>query len=1128
MVGVVAAAPFVITHSPLRDTLLNWQMPMGGWRIQCDSASLSWTGSQAIANATIFDPAGNVLLSWESLSLERSLLGLLLNSQDLGTVRIVKPTATVATRTDGSNIEDFLKAVAEQQAAKGSSTESAPRLIQLDIIDGTVRGLDQASGNQWSIEQLNVTASLGTPDGIVVADGTASIPGVQPEAAGRLKFRMLPAENERQQLDLLAEGLQLATLSPWIARKLGDSQLAGTSSLDAHAIWAQSDTDPFEVNTWGRAEVVDFQMTGAKLHGDKLFSSKLVLPWKVALADGVVTAEELKFDSDWANLSATGSVALTELQTLSYQNLPKQNFDITGKLSLSKLAKMLPATLQVREGIQIDSGDLQVDANSGDRDGTFQWSIKAVLANLVGRDGARAIQWDEPLAITANWVETADAARLDRVNLSASFAEGDFTTTDDRIHGKFLIDLGKLFKELGQFIDLAGIAANGQAEGKLTLSASEGDIFTAEAEAELKEVVVSQQGRNLWEEPQLDVNLVAGGTAVALVPKSLNSGSLELRGARDVLTVKLLEAVDLSKPVRWSSEVIGTGALEAWAGRLRPWTNAVPDEFSGDAALQAKVMAGEGNLQVRDLNGSVTQLHIRDGNVNLDEPQIQFSGDMQWNPAERKLASQEFQLTSSVVAVRSRELRFEFPAGRVPLMTGEMAVRANMERLAGAAGLVGGRDTTWPRGSAAGVARFVTSAEQVVADFTFDAEQLQLVKASAAGSPVVIWSEPKLHSTGKAVYEITSEQASVENLLLEGQTVQIAGAAVWTKPLANGPISMKGNLQYDPAALASLVANYAGPSVNVQGDRIIHFDARGQLPTDGKAAHWSRNWQGTAETGWTGASVFGLPISAGKLQGTLAEGRIQTAPLDVSVGEGRLTINPLAILDPPPQKIIIPAGPLFTNVQISPAVSEQMLKYVAPVLAGATRVDGKFSLSLAETQVSLADPKQTRTAGQLGVHQLTVLPGPMIADVVNIIRQVESLKNSQNLLGAPAEPKQTKLLSMNDQQIEFQVVDGRVYHRKLEFIIDKVPIRSQGSVGFDQTLALMIEIPIQDRWIDGEDALRGLAGQTLQIPIQGTFQKPRIDERAIADITRQLIRNTAREAIGGEINRQLEKLFQGK
>jgi translocation and assembly module TamB len=117
---------------------------------------------------------------------------------------------------------------------------------------------------------------------------------------------------------------------------------------------------------------------------------------------------------------------------------------------------------------------------------------------------------------------------------------------------------------------------------------------------------------------------------------------------------------------------------------------------------------------------------------------------------------------------------------------------------------------------------------------------------------------------------------------------------------------------------------------------------------------------------------------------------------------------------------------------------------------------------------------------------------------------------------------------MNDQQIDFKVIESRVYHRNLQFVIDDVPITSQGSVGFDQTLALELTIPIQDRWIDGEDALRGLAGQSLKIPIQGTFQNPRIDERAIADITKQIIRNTARDAIGGEINRQLEKLFQGK
>jgi translocation and assembly module TamB len=205
-----------------------------------------------------------------------------------------------------------------------------------------------------------------------------------------------------------------------------------------------------------------------------------------------------------------------------------------------------------------------------------------------------------------------------------------------------------------------------------------------------------------------------------------------------------------------------------------------------------------------------------------------------------------------------------------------------------------------------------------------------------------------------------------------------------------------------------------------------------------------------------------------------------------------------------------------------------MLKYVAPILAGATRVDGKFSIDLAETQIPLGDAKKLSTEGRLSVHQLTVFPGPLIADVVRLIQQIQSLKDPESLLGATTAPKQAKLMAMNDQQIDFKVIESRVYHRNLQFVIDDVPITSQGSVGFDQTLALELSIPIQDRWIDGEDALRGLAGQSLKIPIQGTFQNPRIDERAIADITKQIIRNTARDAIGGEINRQIEKLFQGK
>lgn len=1131
LAGIVAAAPLLIANSPLRDTLLNWQMPVGGWRIQCTQAQLSWTGSQAITNLAIIDPTGNPLCTAEQCVLERSLLGLATNSHNLGNLRILKPTVYFAYRADGTNIEDFLTAVEKQQqftATSGSTDAHASRQLNLEIVDGAIRGLDTVSGQQWGLEQINLTATRSAETKLFTADGTAIVAGRPNETTGRVKIRLLPTSDGRQQGDALAEGLMLEPLAPLLRRVLGESQLRGNVSFDGHAIWSHSLAGKFDLETWGRAESAGFDISAPILRGDRLQSDKVVIPWKLALCDGVMNVEELKVEADWGKLTGEGSFPLAELQLVSLTKLPRHEFHLTGEVAIDHLAAMLPNTLQIRESVRINSGDLQVSARSKQNEGKFRWSANAHLANLVGRDDGRAIEWKEPVDIEATWVEAGSEARLDRVKLTAPFASGDFTTTENRIAGELQVDLEQLTQELGQFVDLQGLACHGTAAGNLTLSASEGDAFAADVDFTLKQFAAMRGEDLIWEEPQLNVKLNAVGSAAQLWPRSVSTGTLELHGARDQATLTLTAPVDLTNITAYSFSVIGRGPLDSWAGRLRPWLAGVPKQIAGDAVLAANATVAAGNVDLSNLKGTINQLRVRDGAITIDEPHVEFSGDLAWSTADKRLKSSQLQLASSVIAFRSRDLQFELPQGKVPVMTGDLAFRTDLQRFAGATGMIQ-QGSTWPRGATSGVVRFATNSEQVLADFSLDVEQLQLMKNSA-GAPQVVWAEPKLHSAGKAIYTIVAERAAIDNLQVEGQTMQLAGAVQWEKPLDNGPISINGKLQYDPTAVAGLIATYAGPAVIVEGDRVVRFEARGTLTSAGTSAHWSRSWQGTAEAGWANAMAFGLPISAGKLQGTLGDGQLRFAPLDVSVGAGQLTAQPLVVFDPMPQRIVIPAGPLITKVQISPAVSEQMLKYAAPVLAGATRVDGQFSLDLAETQIPLADPKQTRTVGKLAVHQLTVLPGPLLIDIVNIVQQVKSLKNPENLLGAVAaqKPKQTKLLSMNDQQIDFQVVEGRVYHRQLEFIIDDVPIRSQGSVGFDQTLALMIDIPIQDRWIDGEDALRGLAGQTLKIPIQGTFQNPRVDQRALADISRQLIRNTAGQAIGNEIGRQLEKLFQGK
>jgi hypothetical protein len=87
-------------------------------------------------------------------------------------------------------------------------------------------------------------------------------------------------------------------------------------------------------------------------------------------------------------------------------------------------------------------------------------------------------------------------------------------------------------------------------------------------------------------------------------------------------------------------------------------------------------------------------------------------------------------------------------------------------------------------------------------------------------------------------------------------------------------------------------------------------------------------------------------------------------------------------------------------------------------------------------------------------------------------------------------------------------------------------LRSQGSVGLDETVALTIEIPIQDAWVAKEPLLAGLKGQSVQIPVSGTLTKPQMDQHAIASLTGQLIQKGAGQAVGNELNKALDKFLK--
>ena len=116
------------------------------------------------------------------------------------------------------------------------------------------------------------------------------------------------------------------------------------------------------------------------------------------------------------------------------------------------------------------------------------------------------------------------------------------------------------------------------------------------------------------------------------------------------------------------------------------------------------------------------------------------------------------------------------------------------------------------------------------------------------------------------------------------------------------------------------------------------------------------------------------------------------------------------------------------------------------------------------------------------------------------------------------------------------MAENRVYHQGMQMTVKDVVIRTSGSVGTDQTISLVAEVPIRDEWLSRSRYLTALRGQTIQVPIRGTLTNPKLDQSALTQITQQAAAGTANRYLQGgvekldreldkQLNRGLEKLF---
>lgn len=177
---------------------------------------------------------------------------------------------------------------------------------------------------------------------------------------------------------------------------------------------------------------------------------------------------------------------------------------------------------------------------------------------------------------------------------------------------------------------------------------------------------------------------------------------------------------------------------------------------------------------------------------------------------------------------------------------------------------------------------------------------------------------------------------------------------------------------------------------------------------------------------------------------------------------------------------------LLADARLEPAVAQGVLAYIAPVLAGATKTSGRFSLRINGATLPVGGAEGGQLSGVLAMHAVDVGPGPLAK------KAIASLPGN-----LPIPPS---IRIADESHVEFQLADRRMSHKGLAFGVplakpgQRLDLVSSGSVGLDdKSLDLKLELPIPADLPQDRPLLASLAGRTFSVRVGGMLGEPRVD-----------------------------------
>lgn len=624
---------------------------------------------------------------------------------------------------------------------------------------------------------------------------------------------------------------------------------------------------------------------------------------------------------------------------------------------------------------------------------------------------------------------------------------------------------------------------------------------------------------------------------------------------------------------RWESRVRGALGLAGVSLPPAGWLQGVIDST-------VTISAADRQWQVTNATGQIEQFSLRAGGWQIEEPRVLLSAAGSVTPDQGRVELSTAELLSATLSVRTKglEVLTTANASQPPLALLLASVRGQLQWQAEVSRLQQWWPAPVPGWEAAGRLWGTAALRDTPAGVNLLVEttgsQLALTAGARGGQDRLShqprWAEPQvsgsLELTRPAAVAGANDRLIIDRLAVESSTLgllacgsltDLAGqrqlelggtlAANWNQlmrllaPAAGGmvqlvgsesrPFSVQGSLGPDPNLVAKLDDSVELPlpkawqpggrgDAPASGQRLIALPLSRSPAAGDPLADWLRTLAAETTLAWQGGRVAEFPLGPGELPLRMFEGQVAVGPFDIPVSGGRIRGAPWVQLLPLPGELVLPPGRIVERVTLTPALCDQWLGGLSPLLRRATQASGRLSFETSGGRLPLADPYQGQLSGRLLLEDFTVTPGDMAGPLVKLLAQLQSVVDPRFAFG-----DRVVLLRARPQPVDVHLADGQLHHDNLVLDMGQLTVRSRGRVGEDGSLAMQLEVAFRGDLAGATPVVAQLLRTPLVIPLRGTVQRPQFDASAIDTILGRIMEHTADAVLRDGIGRGLEALF---